>query len=612
MAGTRQEASSDPATDGAAAADPRAPGETRALLRIVAAQAENSNPLVAVAALVMIFTMYGRVDTLGLLVWATLAFFMGVTRHLMSRRILARIDTATDAQMERDFRVTVKASAGNSIVMGLAFWLIAAGADMYIRMIVTLVSLVHMAAVMLYLMPGVGYRLVCSAGNVLQGALFWLGVANADGPHWEILVVYCGMYWCGMVAGREQFRQFRESLRVRDENAALLARLESERAAVQVALEEARLANKSKNRFLAAASHDLRQPLHALTMFLGTLGFHIGGDEGRRLLGRANETLRVLDEQFNSLLDLSRFDAGAVTASPRAFRLDELLHKLGEEFRPQAEAKGLQLTVQVAPALAWSDPLLLGRLLRNLLDNAVHYTSQGGVVLAMQPEAENLKVLVRDTGPGIPVEQQSSVFDEYVQLANPARQRERGVGLGLAIVKRIDQLLGLKLSLASRAGEGSTFAIQVPQAASESVEVLAPAAADPLAFRLHAEVWILDDDPVVLEGLEAQLRAWGAAVSTFRDPQAALSALRDAACPPAWLLTDDMLGETLSGLELAGQVHLAHPGVRVALITGNTEPARLAQLRASGHPVIIKPATPERLAALLAGPGAAPAAAPAA
>lgn len=583
-----------------AAVNQRAPGETRALLRILATQSENSNPLVAVAALVMIFTMYGRVDTRGLLLWSTLAFVAGVTRHLMSRRIRGRIDTAPEERLARDFRATVWASACNSLVMGLAFWLIAAAGDMYVRMIVTLVSLVHMAAALLYLMPSVTDRLICTAGNVVQGTLFWLGVANAGGPHWELLVVYCGMYWCGMVAGREQLRQFRESLRMRDENSALLVRLERERATVQAALEEARLANHSKNRFLAAASHDLRQPLHALTMFLGTLGFHIGGDEGRRLLGRATETLRVLEEQFNSMLDLSRFDAGVVVASPRPFRIDELLRKLGEEFRPQAEVKGLALSVQVVPALAWSDPLLLGRLLRNLLDNAVHYTNQGGITLALRRTADGLHVSVRDTGPGIPAGQQASIFDEYVQLSNPARQRERGVGLGLAIVKRIDQLLGLHLALESAEGAGSTFAIHVPEATTgSSAEVPPPPGADPLAFRLDAEVWILEDDPVALEGLEAQLRAWGAAVKPFREPQALLLALRALDRPPRWILTDDMLGQGLPGLELAQQICKEFPGVKVALITGNTEPRRQQQLRASGLPVILKPATPERLVALL-------------
>jgi signal transduction histidine kinase len=597
-----------PATEADPSDAPR-PGETRALLRIVATQSENSNPLVAIAALALIFTMYGRVETWGLLTWAGMAVIVGVTRHLMSRRIRLQLDDASEQDVERALKLTIRASAINSVMMGTAFWLIAASGDMYVRMIVTLVSLVHMAAVLLYLMPRVTDRLVCTAGNVVQGALFWLGVGNTGGPHWEILVVYCGLFWCGMISGREQLRQFRESLRMRDENQALLQGLQRERAAVQAALEEARLANQGKNRFLAAASHDLRQPLHALTMFLGTLGFHVPGEDGKRLLGRANDTLRVLEEQFNSLLDLSRFDAGAVNVNPRAFRLDELLRKIGDEFRPQAEARGLALQVQVEPALAWSDPLLLGRLLRNLLDNAVHYTTQGSVTVQLRPAAAGFTVSIQDTGPGIAPEKQASIFDEYVQLENPARQRERGVGLGLAIVKRIDQLLGLELSLQSSVGSGSCFAIRVAAAAQLDKEIAPSAPAiNPLAFRLPQQVWLVDDDPIALEGLEAQLSAWGATVRCFRDAPRMLADLREATPPPDWILTDDMLGETLSGLDLARQV-LAMAPVRVALVTGNTEPLRLTQLRASGQPVIVKPAAPEQLIALFGNtaPGPAPA-----
>lgn len=592
---------------------PGSPGETRALLQILAAQSENANPLVAIAALVMVFTMFGRVETRGLLIWSALAVLIGVSRHLISRRMRASVRDAPDHRLGHDLKLMIWGSALNSTVMGTAFWLIAASGDMYVRMIVTLISLVHMTAVLLYLMPRVRDRLVCTAGNVIQGALFWLGVGTTEAPHWELLVVYCGLFWCGLVAGREQLRQFRESLRMRDENAALLAKLEREQIAVQAALEDARLANASKNRFLAAASHDLRQPLHALTMFLGTLGFHIAGDDGRRLLGRASATLRVLEEQFNSLLDLSRFDAGAVTATPRAFRLDDMLRSIADEFRPQAESKGVELTVYTVPALAWSDPLLLGRVLRNLVDNAVHYTPSGSIVLRVEAARTGFRVSIQDTGPGIPASQQARIFDEYVQLANPARQRQHGVGLGLAIVRRIDQLLGLALHLDSTEGRGSCFAIRVAAAAGGGLEAPSTnAPADPLQLRLSQHIWIVDDDPVVLEGLQAQLQAWGAEVQAFATPEPALEALGRPGSQPGWILTDDMLGETLTGLELAEAVAQRHPGVRVAIITGNTELSRLEALRASGHPVIVKPASPAMLAALLDEPRAALAVSPAA
>jgi signal transduction histidine kinase/CheY-like chemotaxis protein len=583
----------------ASATAPARESETRALLRILATQSANANPIVAIAAIVLIGTMYGRVDTTGLLIWSGLAVAVGVSRLFISTHVRRNLAHAGDEQLPGVLRLMVWGTACNAVVMGSAFWLIAANGDMYVRMIVTLVSVVHMTAVLLYLLPGIRDRVIGTLGNVGQGALFWLGVGTSETAHWELLVVYCGLFWCGMIAGREQLRQFRESLRMRDANAELLVRLEQERATVQVALEDARLANAGKSRFLAAASHDLRQPLHALTMFLGTLGFHVAGDEGRRLLGRATDTVRVLDEQFNSLLDLSRFDAGAVVARPRTFRLDELLEKIVDEFRPQAEQKGLELTANLVPAAVLSDPLLLGRLLRNLIDNAIHYTVRGSVQVRIQANGAGFLLEIRDTGPGIPAEEQARVFDEYVQLDNPGRQRQRGVGLGLAIVRRIDQLLSLSLQLRSAAGRGSTFSISVA-AAEDGTEALPRATgADPLAFRTGARIWILDDDAAVLDGLQAQLQAWGARVSAFSDPGLMLDALRRHSLKPEWILTDDMLGTEISGLEIATSITREFSGIHVGLITGNTEPERLAELRTSGLPVIIKPATPERLVALL-------------
>jgi signal transduction histidine kinase/ActR/RegA family two-component response regulator len=574
--------------------------ETRALLRIVAAQSENANPIVAVAAVVLIYTMYNRAEHLGLWIWAVSAFAVAVWRHVVSRRIREHSTDADTHVLRRYEWMMLAGTACSSVIMGSAFWLIAANGDLYARMIVTLISWVHMIAVLLYLTPRASDRVIRTAGNLGQGILFWLGVGSAEPPHWEVLVVYAGLFWCGMVFSREQLRQFRESLRVRNENAALLEQVEADRKVIQGALEEARLANASKNRFLAAASHDLRQPLHALTMFLGTLGFHVTTDDARRLLGRVKDTVRVLEEQFNSLLDMSRFDAGAVVANPHGFRLDSLVEKIVEEFRPQAEGKGLAISVTAEPALAHSDPLLLGRLLRNLIDNAVHYTTYGRIAVQVQQAGGRLLLTVHDTGPGIAADQQARIFDEYVQLDNPGRQRQRGVGLGLAIVKRIDQLLGLQLQLQSTPGTGSRFTVSVPLAVDGIMEsVPAGLPSEALTFRTSARIWLLDDDPVVLESLQAQLQAWGAQVNAFASPEQLLDTLRRKGTKPDWILTDDMLGTGLSGLETA-RIAVNELGVaRACVITGNTEPARLDELRRSGFPVIVKPATLEQLIALL-------------
>jgi signal transduction histidine kinase/ActR/RegA family two-component response regulator len=569
---------------------------------MISAQSENANPIVALAAVVLIYTMFGRVETQGLLIWAA---FMGTTavwRFLISRRIRARVPEARDSELRRYERVLLEGTAISSVAMGSAFWLIALSGDLYARMVVTLISMVHMVAVLLYLTPHFKDRIIRTAGNIGQGMLFWLGLGTGEAPYWEVLVVYVGLFWCVLVFGREQLRQFHESLRVRNENAVLLQQLEADREVIQNALTEARQANESKSRFLAAASHDLRQPLHALTMFLGTLGFHVTSDDARRLLGRVQDTVRMLEEQFNSLLDMSRFDVGAVKADHRPFRLDAIVQRVVEELRPVAEARSLELSAETSIAMAQSDPVLIGRLLRNLIDNAVKYTSEGTVSVRLTVQKGAWMVEVVDTGAGIAPEQQQRIFDEYVQLANPARQRRHGVGLGLAIVKRIDRLLGLQLQLRSTPGQGSNFSIVVPAASVEADDPPFRPAVDSTSFRTDALVWALDDDPMVLDSLRAQLEAWGARVRTFKHAEDLLDAAASDITLPDWVLTDDMLGTTLSGLQTAQLLARDHGIGNVILITGNTEPDRLAQLRASGFAVIVKPATPELLIAAIGRP----------
>jgi CheY-like chemotaxis protein len=251
-----------------------------------------------------------------------------------------------------------------------------------------------------------------------------------------------------------------------------------------------------------------------------------------------------------------------------------------------------------------SDPLLIARVLRNLLDNAVKYTAAGSVRVRVREQQDSFLVEVEDTGPGIAPDQQTRIFDEYVQLTNPGRQRQRGVGLGLAIVKRIDNLLGLKLALHSTPGKGSCFSFVVPVAADvagsreEQVRQAPPSAA---TFRTSASIWILDDDRIALDGLQAQLSAWGASVTAFTSPEALLAQLRAGTPVPQWILSDDMLGASLSGLETAQILSQQFGFGKVCLVTGNTEPLRLAELRSSGFPVIVKPAKPEEIIAVIEG-----------
>ncbi|MEJ1963572.1 MAG: hybrid sensor histidine kinase/response regulator [Gammaproteobacteria bacterium] len=559
-----------------------------------------------IATVAVVYAMHSRVPLQGLLWWAAIMLVVNTWRGLGAIRVGRRVATATVEQLHRfDLHVLINAVIA-SFAVGSSYWLIAAPGDVYVRLVVTLLTMIHIMCGFVHATPNDTHAILRPSGIVIQGVPFWLGLGSGGVPHWDILSGYFAMILMAIAFNRTHRKTFLESLRIRDENAALLVQLEEDKRVIQSALQEARVANESKSRFLAAASHDLRQPLHALTMFLGTMSFHVTTADARRLLGRITDTVQVLEEQFNTLLDLSRFDVGAVVAEERPFRLDLSIERLIEEFRPLAEAKGLHISMGAGPTLAKSDPILIGRLLRNLIDNAVKYTISGTVTVRVTQQSDACNVEVIDSGPGIPADQQTRIFDEYVQLSNPARQRLHGVGLGLAIVKRIDALLGVNLTLRSAVGQGSHFSIVVPSAEHGDVDsaarpALFNASGGAASLRTSGSIWILEDDPLALESLQEQLQAWGASVTAFTRAEDLLEKLRMGAQLPRWILTDDMLGSAQSGLETAQTLSQRYGLGNVCVITGNTDPSRLSELRSSGFPVIIKPADPGKLFALIGG-----------
>jgi CheY-like chemotaxis protein len=244
--------------------------------------------------------------------------------------------------------------------------------------------------------------------------------------------------------------------------------------------------------------------------------------------------------------------------------------------------------------------MLIGRVLRNLLENAVKYTSSGSVTVRVTEQRTDYCVEVIDTGSGIPVDQQARIFEEYVQLGNPARQRRHGVGLGLAIVRRIDSLLGLHLTLESMLGAGSHFSFHVPVAPqAEFVAISEPAVVDQSTFRTSATVWVVDDDPLVVDSLREQLTVWGADVRIYSRPTELMDDLGSGISAPDCVVADDMLGTAMSGLEMAEILATKFRIRHVCILTGNTEPQRLEALRRSAFPIIVKPAKPEALIAVV-------------
>lgn len=390
----------------------------------------------------------------------------------------------------------------------------------------------------------------------------------------------------------------RRSLRVGQENRRLAQ-------ALALRTQQAEQASLDKSRFIAAASHDLRQPVHALGLLLDVLQGQRLGPQAQATAARMSHVLDSLDALFEALLDISKLDSSAIEARPADFALGPLLGALAEEFAAEAQAKGLVLRCRDSTAWVRSDPLLLQRMLRNLLANAVRYTDRGGILVGARRRGDRLHIEVWDTGVGIPAEQRDAVFDEFYQVAHPLRERDQGLGLGLAIVRRLGALLAHPVELQSRAGRGSVFRLVVPSVIAPAGQGAAPddagAMAAPTAVEPGRRVLVVDDDPHVRDSLVQWLESRGCRVTACADAAAARAAVDAMPAPPQALITDWRLTGPEDGLALARWMR-RHIGTAlpVILVTGDAldDARRLAQ---DQHMVLLhKPVRPAALRAALA------------
>jgi signal transduction histidine kinase/CheY-like chemotaxis protein len=359
------------------------------------------------------------------------------------------------------------------------------------------------------------------------------------------------------------------------------------------------VANLSKSRFLAAASHDLRQPLHALNLFVAQLRTETDPAERDRLAARIDTAVGNMNELFNALLDVSRLDAGALKASVSDFPVDSILKRLEATFAASAHEKGLRL--RMVPSSAWvrSDAILLERILLNLVSNAVRYTSNGGIVVGCRRVADRLRIEVCDSGIGIPENQQRDIFGEFYQVATTERDRRDGLGLGLAIVERLCALLEHPIGLTSTPGKGSRFYVSVPRVPPRvrSGEPSAAGAAllDPLRGKL---IVVIDDDALALEGTGGLLKSWGCRVVAAESDREALASLDGA--KPDLIISDFHLKDGRAGIHAVMHLRNALDApIPAFLISGDISPERLREAQASGHHLLHKPVAPMLLRTMM-------------
>lgn len=522
-----------------------------------------------------------------LLLWSISVFVALLGRFLISRNVLKRFDQLSSDEISLwNYRLRLSSLFNQSIV-GSGIWIVGYFGQETSTFLITLLIGLYGIGAMINL--GTDYRTFSLSIPLLIGQpiLYWLSTSlHGVGIAMTLSVLMLLM----LGAARNSHQTFQDSIIMRFEKNELLEQVQDERAKVETALAEAKTANQSKAFFMAAASHDLRQPLYAISLLNETLALQKLSSSAKDILDKQHHAIRVLCDLFDDLLDLSKFDAGHIKANIRVVALNELLLPINNEFSPMCNAKNIQWKFSVPDNLyIKSDPELLSRLIRNILSNALRYTEQGHISLSVFPSNNEILCEIEDTGLGIPESDQRRIFGQYVQLNNKP-SREKGAGLGLAIVKHIDEVLNLNLEMRSHTNTGTYFSFRIPFSEKPNNLVQYNPESKPKTINLDGiSVWLIEDDKLVRTALALQLEKWNCRVHFFQNKTDLLQYQKQHQTWPDAIILDDMLDTKDSGLEIAQ--HLAALGLeeRILIVTANSDPGRHSIIDKAGFTQLKKP-----------------------
>ncbi|MET0333680.1 MAG: hybrid sensor histidine kinase/response regulator, partial [Rhizobacter sp.] len=387
----------------------------------------------------------------------------------------------------------------------------------------------------------------------------------------------------------------------------LMLQLRAEKAAAEAARQEAEVANRAKTQFFAAASHDLRQPLHAMGLFAEALRQRSHDEEVSQLVASINGSVDALEGLFSELLDITRIDTGGVDVTPEHFNMGDIIRKLRLHFEPVAFEKGLALRFRGGNHNLYADPVLVERILRNLVSNAIRYTNDGTVLVSCRRREGRMLLQVWDTGVGIREREQEHVFEEFYQVPYSEAltpQQRKGLGLGLAIVKRLAGLMEAPLTLRSVSGRGTVFSLELPPGKAPRVREPSDVRNTlPIGLTLeHRFIVVVEDEPAVRGGLEVLLRGWGARVAAFETAESscAWALAAEANEQPDLLIVDYRLEQGRNGLEVIQRFRDRFgPQVPAIMVTGSTMTGHEAEAAEHDFHLLIKPVVPNKLRAMI-------------
>ena len=553
------------------------------LLTFLARQSKVTPVPIIVAMAAVAACAYGKVADEFVIGWMAIIIVVQLLRWV----VMPKLAVMTDVPGHLRLRVAIGMSALNGIaqISSLCFF---PYMSLYERSIQTMIFIGTSA---ISVVTTAGYKPISLAyvlPTMVPLFIFWAWSPGIDDAGWSPLFIsFIGFSYISILlklAG-DTFTMFRQSYEARLQQLALNEQL-------TVALDEAEAANRAKTRFLASASHDLRQPIHTLSLYGATLGMQNLDAQTRTIVKHMDTALQALASQLDALLDVSKLDAGIVEVNKAPSCVNNLAARLYEEYCAEAANKKLDFTVEHEQTVyVDTDELLLERIIRNLVSNAIKYTDKGSVQLKISEQDGQCVIALTDTGKGIPEAEFTHIFEEFYQLDNPERDREKGLGLGLAIVKRLVSLLGIEISLKSSPDVGTQFTVRLPVVSKDEEYPTEIVSTDIQWGKLR--ILVIDDEEQVRHSMKMLLEVVGCTVHLSESTDTAVTQAKQN--KPDIVLADFRLRGMDSGLTAIAKLRGLYAELPAILISGDTAPNRLREAEEAGISLLHKPVSADEL-----------------